>query len=172
MTPYRWISVSQFQSLDERRWFTREVHTLGRLQKQIYVSWATSPKSQQTVSYTRIGKDRQEYLGQIFRFKDVKVSQPVDSLSTLKDLVELDSFRSLLRYLYLWRDNTAKWNNETKLAVYKENKKVYCVGHWLLSQVLRSSAQITFSKTFDDTILYTSKKDHEKSWRKKKNFGK
>jgi hypothetical protein len=68
-------------------------------------------------------KGRQGYLAQIFRFKDVMVSQYVDSLYIPKELMELDDFRITLRYLYLWRDNMIKLSNETKLAAYKENRK-------------------------------------------------
>lgn len=67
-------------------------------------------------------KNRQGYLAQIFRFKDIMVSQYVDPLYILKDLMELDDFRSTLLYRYLKRVNMTKLSNKTKLAAYKENR--------------------------------------------------
>lgn len=68
-------------------------------------------------------KEREAYLGQAFRFKDIMVSYFVEDLHIPKGLKELNDFRNTLQYLCFWRDNVVKLSNKTRLAANKEKRK-------------------------------------------------
>lgn len=64
------------------------------------------------------------YMVELFKYKNCFVAHHISSLHIPISLLELDEFRSTVKYLYKWRGQLIKSSHEIKLALFKDKRKI------------------------------------------------